>query len=154
MEHHDITHAAHVPVPGVLKGSPLRPHPPGGHSIDSPEPIFGLVVAGIAHPDHIRANSTARPGDVLVLTKPLGVGAMTTAVKKGKLDQAGYKEVRPGHTPDCGTVLRRQVQYLASDVSYKAECFWRGVSRGCRVGAGLSGDALVLATPLLSGTWS
>ncbi|KXZ43738.1 hypothetical protein GPECTOR_81g186 [Gonium pectorale] len=65
----------------------------GGHSIDSPEPIFGLVVAGVAHPDHIRANSTARAGDVLLLTKPLGVGAMTTAIKKGLLDEAGYKQV-------------------------------------------------------------
>ncbi|GLC55382.1 hypothetical protein PLESTB_000981400 [Pleodorina starrii] len=65
----------------------------GGHSIDSPEPIFGLVVAGLAHPDHIRANSTGMAGDVLVLTKPLGVGAMTTAIKKGLLDDEGYKQV-------------------------------------------------------------
>ncbi|EFJ51589.1 hypothetical protein VOLCADRAFT_103479 [Volvox carteri f. nagariensis] len=65
----------------------------GGHSIDSPEPIFGLVVAGLAHPDHIRANSTGRPGDVLLLTKPLGVGAMTTAIKKGLLDEHGYRQV-------------------------------------------------------------
>ncbi|KAG2424028.1 hypothetical protein HXX76_014852 [Chlamydomonas incerta] len=65
----------------------------GGHSIDSPEPIFGLVVAGAAHPSSIRANSTGRPGDVLLLTKPLGVGAMTTAIKKGLLDEAGYKQV-------------------------------------------------------------
>ncbi|KAG2439800.1 hypothetical protein HYH02_010435 [Chlamydomonas schloesseri] len=65
----------------------------GGHSIDSPEPIFGLVVAGAAHPAAIRANSTGRAGDVLILTKPLGVGAMTTAIKKGLLDEAGYKQV-------------------------------------------------------------
>lgn len=74
-------------------------HCVGGHSIDAPEPIFGLVVAGIAHPDHIRQNSTARAGDVLLLTKPLGIGAMTTAIKKGKLDAAGYKQVRLPHEP-------------------------------------------------------
>jgi selenophosphate synthase len=68
----------------------------GGHSIDSPEPIFGLVVAGLAHPDQIRANSTGRAGDVLVLTKPLGVGAMTTAIKKGLLDREGYKQAGRG----------------------------------------------------------
>jgi selenide,water dikinase len=65
----------------------------GGHSIDSPEPIFGLVAAGLAHPDHIRRNATARPGDDLILTKPLGIGVMTTALKKGKLSDAGYKQV-------------------------------------------------------------
>lgn len=55
----------------------------GGHSIDSPEPIFGLVAAGLAHPHHIRRNATAQAGDDLILTKPLGIGVMTTALKKG-----------------------------------------------------------------------
>lgn len=76
--------------------SPSPHNNTGGHSIDSPEPIFGLVVAGAAHPSAIRANSTGRAGDVLLLTKPLGVGAMTTAIKKGLLDEAGYKQVRGG----------------------------------------------------------
>ncbi|MFQ3585560.1 MAG: selenide, water dikinase SelD [Cyanobacteriota bacterium] len=65
----------------------------GGHSIDSPEPIFGLVAAGLAHPDHIRRNATAQPGDDLILTKPLGIGVMTTALKKGRLSDAGYGQV-------------------------------------------------------------
>ncbi|MFS8910517.1 selenide, water dikinase SelD [Synechococcus sp. H60.3] len=65
----------------------------GGHSIDSPEPIFGLVAAGLAHPQHIRRNATAQPGDDLILTKPLGIGVMTTALKKGQLSAAGYPEV-------------------------------------------------------------
>ncbi|GFR51381.1 hypothetical protein Agub_g13810, partial [Astrephomene gubernaculifera] len=65
----------------------------GGHSIDTPEPLFGLVVAGVAPPHHIRRNSTARAGDVLLLSKPLGVGACTTALKKGRLDRQGYEEV-------------------------------------------------------------
>lgn len=67
--------------------------PTGGHSIDSPEPIFGLVVAGLVDPAHVTRNSAAQAGDVLILTKPLGVGVMTTALKKGVLPDAGYDEV-------------------------------------------------------------
>ena len=65
----------------------------GGHSIDSPEPIYGLAVIGVAAPDHIKRNDTARPGDVLVLGKPLGVGVLSAALKKGLLDAAGYAEM-------------------------------------------------------------
>lgn len=57
----------------------------GGHSIDSPEPIFGLAVTGRVNVANIRKNSGALPGNKLFLTKPLGVGALTTAQKKGKL---------------------------------------------------------------------
>ena len=62
----------------------------GGHSIDSAEVIYGLVVIGIAHPDHIRRNSDAEPGDILVLGKPIGVGVLSAALKRDALDQAGY----------------------------------------------------------------
>ena len=55
----------------------------GGHSIDSPEPIFGLAVTGRVSLDNLKANSTAQPGDRLYLTKPIGVGMITTAQKKG-----------------------------------------------------------------------
>ena len=57
----------------------------GGHSIDSPEPIFGLAVNGLVALEHLKKNSTAQAGDVLFLTKPLGVGLLTTAEKKGLL---------------------------------------------------------------------
>ncbi len=57
----------------------------GGHSIDSPEPIFGLAVNGIIDIKNIKQNNTAREGDILFLTKPLGVGILTTAEKKGIL---------------------------------------------------------------------
>ncbi|MDR3634590.1 MAG: selenide, water dikinase SelD [Isosphaeraceae bacterium] len=56
----------------------------GGHTIDAQEPIFGLAVVGIARPDSILSNAGARPGDVLVLTKPLGLGIITTAAKRGE----------------------------------------------------------------------
>lgn len=57
----------------------------GGHSIDSPEPIFGLAVNGLVKRCNLKANEGARPGDLLYLTKPLGVGILATAEKKGKL---------------------------------------------------------------------
>jgi len=62
----------------------------GGHTIDSVEPIYGLVVMGLVHPDKVRRNADAKPGDLLVLGKGLGVGVMSAALKKGKLDDAGY----------------------------------------------------------------
>ncbi|HEU4658412.1 MAG TPA: selenide, water dikinase SelD [Capillimicrobium sp.] len=55
----------------------------GGHSIDDPEPKFGLAVTGLVHPDEVLTNAGGRAGDALVLTKPLGVGAITTALKRG-----------------------------------------------------------------------
>ena len=57
----------------------------GGHSIDSPEPIFGLAVNGLVKRAHLKANEGARPGDALFLTKPLGIGILATAEKKGRL---------------------------------------------------------------------
>ncbi|MEK6245976.1 MAG: selenide, water dikinase SelD [Pseudomonadota bacterium] len=62
----------------------------GGHSIDVLEPIYGLVVLGLVHPDKVKRNSSARAGDVLILGKPLGVGILSAALKKGKLSDAGY----------------------------------------------------------------
>jgi selenide,water dikinase len=62
----------------------------GGHTIDSVEPIYGLVVMGLVHPDRVRRNADARAGDLLVLGKPLGVGVLSAALKKGRLDDAGY----------------------------------------------------------------
>jgi selenide,water dikinase len=62
----------------------------GGHTIDSVEPIYGLVAIGLVDPAHLKRNAGARPGDVLVLGKPLGVGIYSAALKKQKLDDAGY----------------------------------------------------------------
>jgi selenide,water dikinase len=60
-------------------------HLAGGHSIDSPEPIFGLAVTGRVNLEHLKQNSTAKAGNQLFLTKPIGVGILTTAEKQGKL---------------------------------------------------------------------
>ncbi len=62
----------------------------GGHTIDSVEPIYGLVALGLVHPQRVKRNADARPGDVLVLGKPLGVGVMSAALKKEALDAQGY----------------------------------------------------------------
>jgi selenide, water dikinase len=62
----------------------------GGHSIDSAEPIYGLVALGLVHPDRLLRNSTAHSGDVLILTKPLGVGVLSAAFKQERLSPEGY----------------------------------------------------------------
>ena len=62
----------------------------GGHTIDSVEPIYGLVALGLVHPSLVKRNADARPGDKLILGKPLGVGILSAALKKEKLDAAGY----------------------------------------------------------------
>jgi selenide,water dikinase len=63
----------------------------GGHSIDSAEPIYGLAVTGVVDPKKVKRNSSARSGDVLILSKPLGVGIFSAAFKKGLLNDAGYR---------------------------------------------------------------
>ena len=72
-----VCHAAGIPVAG-------------GHSIDVLEPIYGLVALGLVHPDKVKRNSSARAGDVLILGKPLGIGILSAALKKGRLSAAGY----------------------------------------------------------------
>ena len=63
----------------------------GGHSIDSVEPIYGLVALGLVHPDRVLTNRAGQVGDVLILTKPLGVGVLSAALKQDRLDAAGYE---------------------------------------------------------------
>ena len=82
----------------------------GGHSIDSPEPIYGLAVIGLGHPDRIRRNSGARPGDALILTKGIGVGIYSAAIKKGALPEDAYAEMIASTT-----LLNRVGTELATD---------------------------------------
>ncbi|GAA4862222.1 selenide, water dikinase SelD [Paenibacillus vulneris] len=65
----------------------------GGHSIDDNEPKFGLAVTGIIHPDKVKPNAGAKAGDKLILTKPIGVGIMTTSIKKDALSEEEVKRV-------------------------------------------------------------
>ena len=79
----------------------------GGHSIDSPEPIFGLAVTGKVEVKNLKKNKGAKSGDVLFLTKPLGVGIITTAIKKNLLIEEGAKLALASMTQlnDVGTLL-------------------------------------------------
>ena len=65
----------------------------GGHTIDSVEPIYGLVALGLVHPARVKKNASAQVGDRLVLGKPIGVGIMSAALKKNQLDAAGYAQM-------------------------------------------------------------
>ncbi|HYP69022.1 MAG TPA: selenide, water dikinase SelD [Thiobacillaceae bacterium] len=65
----------------------------GGHSIDAPEPIYGLVGIGVVHPAQVKRNDQAKAGDVLILGKPLGIGVFADAMKKGQLSAEGYAQM-------------------------------------------------------------
>lgn len=82
----------------------------GGHSIDSPEPIYGLAVIGLAKRSNIRRNSGARPGDALILTKGIGIGIYSAAFKKRALPADAYAEMMASTT-----LLNRVGQTLAAD---------------------------------------
>jgi selenide, water dikinase len=70
----------------------------GGHSIDAPEPIYGLAVIGLCSPTHIKRNSGARPGDALILTKGIGIGVYSAAFKKEALPDDAYAEMMASTT--------------------------------------------------------
>ena len=76
----DVCRAAGIPIAG-------------GHTIDSVEAIYGLVALGLIHPRRVKRNADARAGDLLVLGKPLGVGVMSAALKKGALSDEGYAQM-------------------------------------------------------------
>ena len=122
----------------------------GGHSIDSLEPIYGLAVIGVVHPDKLRRNADARPGDVLILTKGLGVGIYSAAIKKSALDEAGIAEM-VGST----TLLNRIGADLADDPAVHAITDVTGfgiLGHGLEVARG-SGARVVIdraALPLLT----
>jgi selenide,water dikinase len=76
----DVCRAAGIPIAG-------------GHTIDSVEPIYGLVVMGLVDPAQVKRNADAQAGDLLVLGKPLGVGVLSAALKKEQLSEAGYRQL-------------------------------------------------------------
>jgi selenide,water dikinase len=92
----------------------------GGHSIDDPEPKYGLAVTGIVHPDHVIANAGGRPGHLLVLTKPLGGGAIVTARKRGDADDALLEravETMVTLNADAGAAAARAEAAAMTDVT-------------------------------------
>jgi selenide, water dikinase len=92
----------------------------GGHSIDCPEPVYGLAVIGTCKAEHVRRNADAQPGDAVILTKPLGVGIYSAAIKKGVLPTGGYPEMIATTTllNRVGTKLARdQAVHAMTDVT-------------------------------------
>jgi selenide, water dikinase len=92
----------------------------GGHSIDCPEPVYGLAVIGTCRAEDVRRNSDARPGDAIILTKPIGVGIYSAAIKKDMLAPESYSEMIATTTllNRVGTTLAKQsAVYAMTDVT-------------------------------------
>lgn len=123
----------------------------GGHTIDSVEPIYGLVALGLVHPDKIKRNASAQAGDVLVLGKPLGVGVLSAALKKNQLPAAGYEQMIASTT-----LLNRAGPALADLPGVHAMTDVTGFALAGHAlelarGAGLTAEIDWAATPLLAG---
>jgi selenide,water dikinase len=120
----------------------------GGHSIDVLEPIYGLVALGLVHPDKVKRNSSARPGDVLVLGKPLGVGVLSAALKKGRLSEAGYAEMVKWttrlNTPGQALADMPEVHALTDVTGFGLAGHLLEICRGSRLSAELRFDDLPL----------
>jgi selenide,water dikinase len=123
----------------------------GGHTIDSVEPIYGLVVLGLVHPDKVKRNAGARPGDKLVLGKPLGVGVLSAALKKDALDAAGYAQMVASttklNTPGIALADLEAVHALTDVTGFALAGHALEIARGA--GAGVRIDWA--AVPLLTG---
>jgi selenide,water dikinase len=122
----------------------------GGHSIDCPEPVYGLAVIGTCHPSQVRRNSEAKPGDTLILTKPVGVGIYSAAIKKSALPPAAYQEMI-----DATTTLNRIGAELGKDKDVHAVTDVTGfgvlghaleLARGSKLSVVLKGDSVPLLT--------
>src|SRR4051812_42582669 len=118
----------------------------GGHSIDVLEPIYGLVALGLVHPDKVKRNSSAKAGDVLILGKPLGVGILSAALKKGKLSDAGYKAMIDSttklNTPGEALSEMTGVHALTDVTGFGLAGHLLEICRGSRLSAEVRFDAL------------
>jgi selenide,water dikinase len=123
----------------------------GGHTIDSVEPIYGLVVLGLVHPDKVKTNSGARAGDMLILGKPLGVGVLSAAIKQDKIDDAGYREMIANttklNTPGRALSELAGVHALTDVTGFGLLGHLLELCRGARMGARLA----MADIPLLAG---
>ncbi|MFZ5722544.1 MAG: selenide, water dikinase SelD [Pseudomonadota bacterium] len=121
----------------------------GGHTIDAPEPIYGLVALGLVHPQRVRRNSDARAGDLLILGKPLGVGVLAAALKKEKLDDAGYRTLLDSttklNTPGAALSALDGVHALTDVTGFGLLGHLLEVCRGSRLAA----DIALERVPLL-----
>ncbi len=118
----------------------------GGHSIDSVEPIYGLVALGVIHPQRVKRNSTARAGDAIVLGKALGVGILSAALKKGALPEEGYRQML-ACTTQLNTVGHRLPEmegvHAMTDVTgFGLLGHLAGICRGSQLGARVAFESL------------
>jgi len=125
----------------------------GGHSIDTLEPIYGLVVLGLVHPDKVKRNSSAKAGDALLLGKPLGIGILSAALKKGKLSQSGYAEMLKWttrlNTPGQALAEMQEVHALTDVTGFGLAGHLLEMCRGARLTAEVKFDALPLIAEAL-----
>ena len=125
----------------------------GGHSIDDAEPKFGLSVTGVVHPDRIWRNSTGQAGDLLVLTKPLGTGAVTTGIKRG----LASAQVTAGAILNMVTLNKAAAEGAASVGIHAATDVTGFALLGHAIemadGAGLGLELYIDALPVLGGAW-
>ncbi len=111
----------------------------GGHSIDSSEPIYGLVALGLVHPDQVKRNDRAQPGDVLILGKALGIGILSAALKKGELDDAAYQQMLASttqlNTPGLALGGMAQVHALTDVTGFGLAGHLLEICRGSKLAA-------------------
>ena len=126
----------------------------GGHTIDSVEPIYGLVALGLVHPSRVKRNADAKVGDVLVLGKALGVGVMSAALKKGRLDDASYQRMLETttllNTPGPELAALDGVHALTDVTGFGLAGHALEIARGSRCGIEIDWAAV----PLLEGVRS
>ena len=118
----------------------------GGHSIDTLEPIYGLVAIGVVHPKKVKRNDRAKDGDVLILGKPLGVGILSAALKKGKLSAEGYKRMvevaTQLNTPGTALAEMEDVHALTDVTGFGLAGHLLEICRGSKLGAEVRFDDL------------
>src|SRR5882672_8978554 len=118
----------------------------GGHSIDTLEPIYGLVALGLVHPKKVKRNDRAKAGDVLILGKPLGVGILSAALKKGKLSAEGYKRMvevtTQLNTPGTALAEMEDVHALTDVTGFGLAGHLLEICRGSKLGAEVRFDDL------------
>ena len=125
----------------------------GGHSIDTLEPIYGLVGLGVVHPDKVKKNSAAREGDVLVLGKPLGIGILSAALKKGGLSAEGYRRMIDTttqlNTPGEAFADMPEVHALTDVTGFGLAGHLLEICRGSKLAAQVTFDALPIIAEAL-----
>ncbi|HET7765008.1 MAG TPA: selenide, water dikinase SelD [Burkholderiales bacterium] len=118
----------------------------GGHSIDTLEPIYGLVALGLVHPKKVKRNDRARDGDVLILGKPLGVGILSAALKRGRLSPRGYQRMvevtTQLNTPGAALAEMEDVHALTDVTGFGLAGHLLEICRGSKLGAEIRFDDL------------